>query len=118
MSILKSLIVAAAGVTVAASAMAGTERLTDSQYLAAARCDGLYNSPALGKVDASGMDKVFKTETNYRDPAIVDRGESVRDNAKHEARDGSAASRAALTAERDGACQTYASSGVGSQAAK
>ena len=119
MSILKSLIVATAGVAVAASAMAASsERLTDSQYLAAARCDGLYNSPSLGKVDASGMDKVFRTETSYRDPAIIDRGESVRDNAKHEARDGSAASRAVLTAERDGACQVYASAKVGNQASK
>jgi hypothetical protein len=117
MSILKSLIVAA-GVAAAAGAMAGTERLTDSQYLAAARCEGLYNSPALGKVDAAAIDKVMKSESAYRDPAILDRGESVRDAAKHEARSASPTTRTALTAERDGACQTYASIGVGNQAAK
>lgn len=118
MSILKSLIVATAGVAIAASAMAGTERLSDSQYLAAARCEGLFNSPSLGKVDASAIDKVMKSESNYRDPAILDRGENVRDAAKHEARAASPTTRAQLTAERDGACQTYASIAVGAQAAK
>jgi hypothetical protein len=118
MSILKTLIVAA-GLAAATGALAGPTRLSDSQYLAAARCDGLYTSPALGKVDASAINQVMKSEGSARDAAVLDRADQVRDDAKREARNASPTSRAALVAERDGACQTLASAGQsGAQAAR
>ena len=65
MSMLKVLTVAALAVSTAAAAH---PVLSDAQYLAAARCQALMSSPALGKVDTQMIDLVLRTEaaTNGR----------------------------------------------------
>jgi hypothetical protein len=111
MSVIGNIALVAAMVSTTA-AFAGTSHLTDSEYLAAARCQGLFSAPALGAADASGINKLMKSEGSYRTPEVADRADEARTDAKRQARDGSAASRSALVSERDGSCQVWARSGV------
>ena len=65
---------AATGLAATSSgAFAQPSRLTDSQYLAAVRCEALMNSASLGKVDASGLAAVIRDQGVSRDPSLFDR---------------------------------------------
>jgi hypothetical protein len=106
-------LVAALASSTAAVAIAGTTHLNDAQYLAAARCQGLYNSHALGAVDSTGINRLMKSEGAYRTPDVSDRAAEVMSDAKSEANRAGALSRQALVSERDGACQVWARSSDG-----
>jgi hypothetical protein len=114
MSVFVNIALAAAfASTTAAVAIAGTSHLNDAQYIAAARCQGLYNSRALGAVDASGINRLMKSEGAYRTPVVSDRAAQVMDDAKSEASRSGGLSRQELVSERDGACQVWARSSDG-----
>ncbi len=105
MSIFKSCLIAASLSAVAlAGAASAHSQLTDAEYLSAARCQALMSSPALGKVDTSMIDGVLKTQANYRTPAVADRADEVRESARRAAAHAGPSEKAALIAERDGAC--------------
>ncbi|HXV01673.1 MAG TPA: hypothetical protein VG166_14360 [Caulobacteraceae bacterium] len=106
MSVIGNILIVAALVSTSA-ALAAPSHLTDSQYIAAARCQGLFDSRALGSSDASVIDKVVKDEGATRTPDVFLRADDARSNAGREARNASPTSRSALAAERDGACQAY-----------
>ena len=117
MSVIGNILIATALVTTTA-AVAGPSHLSDSQYIAAARCQGLFNSQALGTADSSGIDKVMKSEGAIRDPNVFQLGEEARTAATRQARSAGAQSRSALVSERDGACQAYThAGGMGAHAA-
>ena len=106
MSGLRALIAIAAAAT-ATTAFAGGSHLTDAQYLAAAHCQGLYDSHNLGPVDASGIDAVMRTEGRDRVGDVLDRADQARDQALREASHAGPGMRAALVSERDGACAAW-----------
>jgi hypothetical protein len=105
MSAFKSCLIAASLCSAAlAGAAAARPQLTDAQYLSAARCQALMSSPALGKVDTTTIDRVLKTQAAYRMPAVEDRADEVRQDARRAASHAGPSEKAALIAERDGAC--------------
>ena len=105
MSMLKALIIVAP-LVLSTAAIAGPERLTDAQYIAAARCQALMASSALGPVDMHAVDAVMKTEGATRSPAVADRADTARAQADRAARHAGPDSKATLIAERDGPCHS------------
>ncbi|HEY1449106.1 MAG TPA: hypothetical protein VGF33_11280 [Caulobacteraceae bacterium] len=91
--------------------MAAPAHLTDSQYIAAAHCQGLFDSRSLGAVDASGINAVMKSEGAYRGPEVADRADQARSDARRSADHAGSLMKSQLASERDGACQVWASGG-------
>ncbi|MGH7025033.1 MAG: hypothetical protein ACREEB_15790 [Caulobacteraceae bacterium] len=115
MSALRNIVLSAAlftgAATLATAAFASTAQLSDSQFIAAARCQGLFDSHALGSVDASGINALMKSEGAYRVPEVSDRADEARNHAQNLASHASPAERSELISERDGACQVWAKAG-------
>lgn len=103
---LAGLLVVAAGVAAVTPASATESRqLSDSAYLAAARCAGL--AAGLGS-DAAAFNKVVDDQSSGREPFVAERAATTRDDAARQAKHAGPDMKAHLTAERDGACQAYA----------
>ncbi len=98
-------------------AMARPERLNDAQYIAMARCQALMASTALGREDTRDIDMRMKTEAAGRPEAVFIRAEAVRADADQAARHSGAYGKAALAAERDGACRAFAGGTLATAAA-
>ena len=97
--------------TLGTAAVASDAHLTDSQYIAAAHCQGLFDSHSLGPVDASGINSLVKSEGAYRTPDVLDRADNAKTDAMGKASRAGALARSGLVAERDGACQVWAKAG-------
>ena len=97
--------------TLGTAASASDAHLTDSQYIAAAHCQGLFDAHSLGAVDASGINGFVKSEGAYRTPDVLDRAEQAKNDAMGKASRAGALARSGLVAERDGACQVWAKAG-------
>jgi hypothetical protein len=110
MSMLKALIMVAPLVLTTA-AIAAPDKFTDSQYIAAARCQALMTSANLGPVDAQAIDAVMKTQGASRSPDVADRAEDARAQAQRAASHAGAYGKGALIAERDGPCHALFTSG-------
>ena len=100
----------AGAAALATAAFASGPKLSDSQYIAAAHCQGLYNSHALGSSDASTINALMKSEGAYRSPEVSDRADDARNQAMSRASHAGAGARSDLISERDGACQMWAKS--------
>ncbi len=107
MSFIKAFAIAAGAVATSSVAFAGPTHLSDAQYMAAARCQGLMASSALGKTDTSAIDAVIKSEGASRLPEVAERAAEARSDAKRVASHAGVQGRAALAAERDGVCQAW-----------
>ena len=105
MSMLKALIIVAP-LVLSTAAVAGPDRLSDAQYIAAARCQALMASTALGPVDMQAVNAVMKTEGASRDPAVADRADTVRAQTTRAANHAGPDAKATLIAERDGPCHS------------
>jgi hypothetical protein len=103
MSMLKALIMVGP-LVLATAAVAAPDKFTDSQYIAAARCQALMSSANLGAVDMHGVDAVMKKEGATRSPAVADRADTARADARRAADHAGTYNKAALIAERDGPC--------------
>ena len=101
-------LIAIAALASTGAALAAPSHLNDSQYLAAAHCQGLFDSHALGAVDASGINAVMKSEGASRLPEIAARADEARGAARRSADHAGALMKSQLAAERDGACQVWA----------
>jgi hypothetical protein len=110
MSMLKALIIVAP-LVLSTAAIAGPDRLTDSQYIAAARCQALMASSALGHVDMSDVNAVMKTEGGTRSPAVAERADDARAKADRDTRHAGPDTKATLIAERDGPCHSLLTGG-------
>jgi hypothetical protein len=106
-------IIAIAALSATTAAIASPTQMTDSQYLGAVRCQALMSSPALGKVDTAAISAVINKQSGGRVEAVLDRADDVRENTLRQASHTDASGRASLIAERDGACQAFASNGSG-----
>lgn len=99
---------AAGAAALATAAFASGPKLSDSQYLAAAHCQGLYESHVLGSADASAINALMKAEGAYRSREVSDRADDVRNQAITTANHSGPGARSDLISERDGACQVWA----------
>ena len=91
----------------ATTAIAGPTGLSDGQYVAAARCEGLMASKALGKLDTAALEKMLKDEGGRRLPMVQDRADVARDDAARQASHAGEIGRAGLVAERGRQCQAF-----------
>jgi hypothetical protein len=107
MSMFKGFVVAAALVA-STSVFASPARMSDAQYIAAARCDGLADSKALAGGDAASMDAVLKAQGRGRPAEIAEQADDARTAAIRQADHGGSVVRAGLVSERDGSCQALA----------
>ena len=110
MSMLKALIIVAP-LVLSTAAVAGPDKLTDAQYIAAARCQALMASSALGPVDMHAVDAVMKTEGASRSPAVADQADAARAQADRAVRHAGPDGKATLIAERDGPCRNLLARG-------
>ena len=89
---------------VSAPASAG-DRLSDADYLRAARCQGI--AAKLGGPDTGGIDALVRTQGERRDARLRNQARAARADAEREA--AADARRARLTAELNGRCATFMS---------
>lgn len=92
---------------VATAASAQPNRLTDVEYLQAARCSGLAASEALGAMDTASVEALLKAQRLGRAGYIVDKAEQSKADAKRLANRAKAERKAGLLAERAGTCARY-----------
>lgn len=100
----------AASLTLSGTAFAAQgAHWTDGQYLAAARCEGLMSSAALGKEDDSAVVAAIKAQSGGRVIDIDARADEARTTAERQAAHAGPQQKAALIAERDsGMCASLA----------
>src|SRR5436309_1753167 len=108
---LKALTIIAA-VAAATASVAGPARLSDVQFLQAARCEGLMTSSALGTGDAAGIQALVKAQRQGRVEYIYDRADQSRADAQRQARRADTDQKAKLIAERDSVCHSLLGVGV------
>ena len=102
-----------AAIVLAATAIATTAfaqpdgRLSDVDYIQAARCKGLVASGALGDVNTAGIDALLKTQGRGRVAFIYDKADQKRTDAYFEAKRAQGAGKDRLIAERDGVCKRF-----------
>lgn len=83
---------------------AGAAPLSDSQYLALARCAG--TAQGLG-ADAAAYGKKYDAEAAGRDVSITTQANDARDDARRAARNAGPDTKARLTREQDSVCKAY-----------
>jgi hypothetical protein len=93
----------AASLTSLALPAAAGDRVSDANYLKAARCQGLAH--ATGGTDTSGIDAFVQAQGEKRDPRLRNQARAARADAEREAQ--SEAKRARLTAELNGRCAAW-----------
>jgi hypothetical protein len=108
MRIVTGLAVLAATAAVATGALAEA-RLSDVDYLKAARCRGLAGSEALGALDTTALDAKLKAQSRGRPSYIADKADATRKDAERAAKRAGPERKPALIAERDGPCAAYMS---------
>jgi hypothetical protein len=101
-------LIAIAALASTGAAMAAPTQLSDSQYIAAAHCQGLFDSRSLGAVDASGINAVMKSQGATRLPDVLSRADEARAEARRSADHAGSLMKSQLASERDGACQVWA----------
>ncbi|MCC7265857.1 MAG: hypothetical protein IT546_00805 [Caulobacteraceae bacterium] len=98
--------------TLAAASLAGAataaDRVTDVEYLKAARCAGLMKSAHLGEPDGAAVEAFLKAQRRGRAPAVLDMADKRKQDARAEAARAGGDKKAHLQAEREGACRNYA----------
>lgn len=104
-------LIAIAALASTGAALAAPTHLDDSQYIAAAHCQGLFQSRSLGAADASQINSVMKSEGATRSLDVADRADQARTDAKRSADHAGSLMKAQLSSERDGACQVWAHGG-------
>jgi hypothetical protein len=109
-------LIAIAALASTSAAFAAPTHLNDSQYIAAAHCQGLFQSRSLGAVDGSQINSVMKSEGSTRSVDVADRADQARMDAKRSADHAGSLMKAQLASERDGACQVWAHGGGAGEA--
>jgi hypothetical protein len=109
--------IVAGSLALSSAALARPDRLNDAQYIAMARCQALMTSTALGREDTRGIDAMLKSQAAGRSEAVFVRAEEVRFDAAQAARHSGVYGKAALAAERDGACRAFGGGAMATAAA-
>jgi len=94
-----------AAVAAAGAAVASPARLTDVQFIQAARCEALTASSQLGGGDSSEFKALIKAQRGGRVDYIFSKADEAQRDAARQARHADGYARTRLIAERDGACK-------------
>src|SRR5437868_400360 len=100
-------LVMAAPLVLSTAAFAQPSRVSDAEFIAAARCQALMASSALGRQDTRGIDQVLDAQSTARQSDVLLLADDARDDAQTAARQGGLHHRAQLAAVRDGVCQAF-----------
>jgi hypothetical protein len=92
----------------AAGAASASDRVTDLDYMKAARCKGL--ATGLG-ADSAGIDAFLKEQGRSRSPIVLDRGSDEMTRGKRDASKSDSKDR--VSAELSGPCMAYSGSSKG-----
>lgn len=98
------LTVAALSVAVSAPAFAAQQRLTDSAYLQAVRCQALAESQG---ADVTAISAMLKAQKGGRDNFIRERAKSVARDAEREAGNAGDYRQSRIAGELSGVCAAY-----------
>lgn len=101
-----TLAIAAVATLASATLASASDRVSDSEYLKAARCTGLAQGANQG---AQGFEAYLKAQGKGRQSAIADRAERIRDKARHAASIANDTQKGVFSEELSGACAAYAS---------
>src|ERR1700728_3796186 len=110
MSITATVAVICVGAAGVAGAATAGERMTDAQYIAAARCQALASASSLGVSDTHAFDAVVRDQERGRTEIAYEAAQDAREKAARQARDAGPYEKSQLTAERDGPCRAMVSS--------
>lgn len=100
-----TLAVAAAATLASAGFANAADKITDSQFLAAARCTGLAEGSGQS---AEGFQTYLKAQSKGRTGNIYDRADKLRAQARHSAKIADATQKGVYAQELSGACAAYA----------
>ncbi|HYG26194.1 MAG TPA: hypothetical protein VD906_04745 [Caulobacteraceae bacterium] len=109
MRIATAFIVAVMAASAAAPALAQSDRVSDVEFLQAARCRGLVASQALGATDAASLEAFLNVQGKSRNAYVLDKADQVAADAKRAAKRAGPERRATLSAELAGACARFMS---------
>lgn len=101
-----SLAIAAAMTLTSATFAFASDRVSDGEYLKAARCTGLAQGSNQG---AEGFEAYLKAQGKGRQSAVADRAERIRDKARHAASIANDTQKGVFGEELSGACSAYTS---------
>lgn len=106
---MRKVIIVASALTamLAAGSASAASKMSDLQYLQAARCRGLATSEALGKLDTTGLDAMLKQESASRAPAVRSSAQKKLISAREQGDAATAAEKGRLLAERASNCAIY-----------
>jgi hypothetical protein len=102
--LLATLVAAAAAAVYTTASAEPPTRLSDAAYIAAARCEGLAQG---AKLDDSKVKVLMNQQDRGRLSDVLDRADQARADAVHQARRADGYTKQSVSAELDGACQTY-----------
>ena len=113
---MKTLVQALATLAALSDAAPGVaaERISDAQYVNAARCQGLMRA---ARVDSASVDQYLRRHGSGRSDLALARARPQRQEAEHDGRKNDDAVKQRLNAERAAKCAKFASSTVAGTAA-
>lgn len=102
-----ALIVTLAAAAATTATAQPSARLSDVDFMQAARCRGLAGSEALGAMDTKAIDAMLKEQGHGRAAFITGKADELRDNAVRSAKRAGGYTKEKLVAERDGVCKRF-----------
>ncbi|PTS81860.1 MULTISPECIES: hypothetical protein [unclassified Caulobacter] len=104
---MKTILVSALALAALATGAQAGPKVSDMQYLQAARCRGLAASEALGKLDTVALDSFLRAEGQARELAVRASSASRITGALNEAQKATGEKKDKLIAERNGDCAVW-----------
>ena len=108
---MKTIIMAAAIATALTGVAQAAPKVTDNQFLQAARCRGLASSEGLGQLNTQAVDLLLRTEGYPRPLAVKLSANTKIKAAQTEGDKATGAKKEKLLAERQGACASWLKGG-------
>jgi len=100
-----TIVIAALAAAAATSAFAQPDsRLSDVEYMQAARCAGIASA---GGVDTASINAMLKTQGRSRVAYIADKADEMRSDAARSAKHANGYAKEKLNAELDGVCKRF-----------
>jgi len=101
-----SLAIATVATLASATFAFAADRVSDGEYLKAARCTGLAQGADQG---AQNFEAFLQAQAKGRQSAVSERADKIRDKARHAARIANDTQKGVFTEELSGACAAYRS---------
>lgn len=104
---MKTIIIAAVFASALAGVAQAAPKVTDYEFLQAARCRGLASSEGLGRLDTAAIDQLLRTEGQTRDLAVKTSANNKMNAAQAQGDKAEGSKKEKLLAERQDNCATW-----------